>query len=88
MAAWRPACGRPSALRPVSIASVTRRRGGRLRRMRRSQSHAATAAGMYGTAHSGASRATLPAAAAAVTARHWIMDRPILSTMTVGCMSR
>ncbi len=49
-AAWPLAAGPlpawPPAAVPVSMASVTRRRGGRLRRMRRNQSQAATAAGI------------------------------------------
>ncbi len=45
------------------------------------------AAGRYGSAQSGASRAEVPATAAAATPSSCRVDRPILSTSTVGRIS-
>src|SRR5258708_38688708 len=57
------------------------------RTMRRSQSAEMMAAGMYGIAHSGASKAEGPAIAAAAAPTSCRGDRHIRSTNTVGRMS-
>ena len=46
------------------------------------------AAGTYGSAHTGASSAALPAAAATPVPASCRTGRPIRSTMTVGPMAR
>ena len=73
---------------PVTGVSLTARAGPRRRWIRRSHSQAATPAGTYGRAQSGASRAVLLASTAASTPAACRQERPTRSMATVGRMSR